>query len=245
MTDAIHQRAMLGVTTLGVDPDDVEGLYRLLGARMKMLERDPSIAGNFAPAMVAPTELGFSVPDLLNFGRDAFLRIGALGQPLICGTEANQGFYLQRILSTLNTNPAAVTAAISTLLVAHLAIAPVIAGVVATIIVGKVAPTSLAALCQTWSAKLTPASPTIPPAGQTTSPPGQTTPPMQPPAEPPGNPPAPPADQTTPPTAQTTPPATPPAEPPGNPPAPPTPPDEPSGNPPPPSGGPPGNPPTT
>jgi hypothetical protein len=227
MTDAIQQRAMVGVTTLGVDPGDEEGLYRLLGSRMKMLERDPSVAGNFAPAMVAPTELGISVPDLLNFGRDAFLRIASLGQPLICGTEANQGFYLQRILTTLNTDTATVTAAVATLLIGQLAIAPAIAGVVATIIVGKVAPNSLAALCKTWGDKIAPAGPaTTPPAEQTTPPAGQTTPP---------------AEQTMPPAGQTTPPAeqtTPPAEPPGNP----LPPAEPPGNPPPPAE-PPGNPP--
>ena len=231
MTDAIQQRAMVGVTTLGVDPGDEEGLYRLLGSRMKMLERDPSVAGNFAPAMVAPTELGFSVPDLLNFGRDAFVRIASLGQPLICGTEANQGFYLQRILTTLNTDTATVTAAVATLLIGQLAIAPVIAGVVATIIVGKVAPTSLAALCKTWGDKVSPAGPaTTPPAGQTTPPADQTTPPADQTT--------PPAEQTTPPADQTTPPETPPAEPPGNPPA------ETPGNAPPPTE-PPGNPPTT
>jgi hypothetical protein len=166
MTDAFQQRAMVGVTSLGVAPDDEEGLYRLLGARMKMLERDPSVAGDFAPRMVAASELGITGSDVVEFGREVFLRIASVARPLICGSEANQGFYLQRILSTLNTNPAAVTTAITTMLVAHLAIAPVIAGVVATIIVGKVAPTTLSALCESWGAKLAPTGPTtIPPAG--------------------------------------------------------------------------------
>ena len=30
MSDAIQQRAMVGVTSLGIAPDDEEGLYRLL-----------------------------------------------------------------------------------------------------------------------------------------------------------------------------------------------------------------------
>jgi hypothetical protein len=194
MTDAFQQRAMVGVTSLGVAPDDEEGLYRLLGARMKMLERDPSVAGDFAPRMVAASELGITGSDVVEFGREVFLRIASVARPLICGSEANQGFYLQRILSTLNTNPAAVTTAITTMLVAHLAIAPVIAGVVATIIVGKVAPTTLSALCESWGAKLAP-------TGPTTTPPAGTTPPAPPssPEEPSGNPP-PPATPGTPPT---------------------------------------------
>lgn len=220
MTDAM-QRAMVAVTSLDVDADDEEALYRLLGTRMKMLERDPSVAGDFAPASLAPTELGFAVPDLLDFGRDAFLRIAGLGQGLVCGTESNQGFYLQRIFSTLNTDAATVTAAVTALLIGQLAIAPMIAGVVATIIVGKVAPKSLAALCQTWGAKVSPAgTTTTPPAAQPTTPPAGTTPPTgtTPPAGQPTTPvqpPAPPADPTAPP-AQPAP--NPPAEPTGNPP---------------------------
>ena len=155
MTDAM-QRAMVGVTQLDVDSDDEEGLYRLLGARLKMLERDPSVAGDFAPATIAPAELGITVPDLLEFGRAAFMRIATLGQGLVCGTEANQGFYLQRIFSAAGTDAATVTAAVAALLIGQLAIAPAVAGVVATIIVGKVAPTSLAALCKVWGEKISP-----------------------------------------------------------------------------------------
>ncbi len=191
MTDAFQQRAMVGVTSLGVAPDDEEGLYRLLGTRMKMLERDPSVAGDFAPRTVGAAELGITGSDVLQFGREVFLRIASVARPLICGSEANQGFYLERILSTLNTNPAAVSAAIATMLVAHLAIAPVIAGVVATIIVGKVAPTSLAALCEAWGAKLEP-------TGPTTTPPAPPAPPA-PPDDPSGNP-TPPANPGNPPT---------------------------------------------
>ena len=135
-------------------PDDEEGLYRLLGMRMRMLERDPSVAGDFAPRSVAPAELGITVPTCSNSAATAFLRIAAIGQTLVCGTEANQGFYLQRLLTTLGTDTATVTAAVATLLIAQLAIAPAVAGVVATIIVGKVAPTSLARCARCGAAKV-------------------------------------------------------------------------------------------
>ena len=185
MTDGMQQ-AMVGITALDVDADDEEGLYRLLGARLKMLERDPSIAGDFAPATIAPTELGITMPDLLEFGRAAFMRIASLGRELVCGADPNQGLHLQRLFAALGTDTATVTAAVATLLIGQLAIAPAIAGVVATIIVGRVAPSSLAALCKAWAAK-------IEPTGQTTTPPtGQPTPPSQPldpPPDPTPNPP--------------------------------------------------------
>ncbi len=199
MTDGM-QRAMVGITALDVDADDEEGLYRLLGARLKMLERDPSIAGDFAPRTIAPAELGITIPDLFDFGRQAFVRIASLGHNLVCGTEANQGFHLQRLLTSLGTDTATVTAAVATLLIGQLAIAPAVAGIVATIIVGKVAPSSLAALCKAWGAKVTPTGQTTTPTGPTTppavptTPPAPTTPPSEPaanppPAEPPANPP--------------------------------------------------------
>lgn len=186
MTDGM-QRAKVGIAALDVDPDDEEGLYRLLGARLQMLERDPSIAGDFAPATISPRDLGITVPDLLEFGRAAFVRIASLGRELVCGTEANQGFHLQRLLASLGTDTATVTAAVATLLIGQLAIAPAVAGVVATIIVGKVAPSSLAALCKAWGAKVDPTGQTTaPPTGQpTTRPPG----PVEPPGDPTPNPP--------------------------------------------------------
>ena len=88
MTDAM-QRMEVAVTRLDVDADDEEALYRLLGMRMKALERDPSIAGDFAPARRAGG-LGITVPDLLEFGQAAFVRIATLGQTIVCGTEAGR-----------------------------------------------------------------------------------------------------------------------------------------------------------
>ena len=49
-----------------------------------------------------------------------------------------------------------VTAGVATLLVGQLAIAPAVAGIVASIVVGKVAPNSVEALCKAWTAKLGP-----------------------------------------------------------------------------------------
>ena len=172
------QRAKVAVAQLDVDADDEEALYRLLGQRLKMLDRDPSVAGDFAPATIAPAELGITVTDLLEFGRAAFVRIAAMGQTLVCGSEANQGFALQRLLSTIGTDVTTVTAAVAGLLIAQLAIAPAVAGIVATIIVGKVAPSSLEALCKVWGAKVgQPAQPPAPaPANQPPNPPAEPTP---------------------------------------------------------------------
>ncbi len=163
-----------------------EELYRLLAARMKAIERDPTTAGNIAPS-VQDAARGIAPADLLKFGKDAFVRISIAGQAVVCGS-ADQGLHLQRLLGSFNTNLSSLTAALTGLLIAQLAIAPAIASVVATLVIGKVAPTSVEALCRAWTAKV---HGTQPPA----TPPGPTTPPAPPPPAP------------TTPTGTTTPPA--------------------------------------
>ncbi len=76
MTDAMHA----AVAAIEVDADDEDALYRTLALHMKSLERNPAVAGAFAPATIAPSELGITVPDLVAFGRNAFLRIATAGQ---------------------------------------------------------------------------------------------------------------------------------------------------------------------
>ena len=70
--------------------------------RIKTVERDPSVAGQFAPSTVAPTELGIAVPDLLGFGRKAFQALATAGHSVICGSNSDAGFHLRRIRSGVN-----------------------------------------------------------------------------------------------------------------------------------------------
>ena len=123
---------------------------------MKTLERDPAIAGQFAPPTMAATELGIAMPDLHALGRKLFENIARAGQSIICGTDSEAGFHLQRLLSSVNMDITTVTAGVATLLVGQLAIAPAVAGIVAAIVVGKVAPNSVEALCTAWTKKLGP-----------------------------------------------------------------------------------------
>ena len=132
--------------------NDEDELYRLLALRLQAIQRDPAAAGSFAPKIQA-SEVGIAPSDLLKIGKEAFARLAVAAQPLVCGTGAD-GFPLQRLLGALSTDVTTVTAAVASLLIAQLAIAPAIAGVVAALVVGKVAPTSVAALCKAWGAKI-------------------------------------------------------------------------------------------
>ena len=121
--------------------------------RLEAIGRDPSHAGQFAPT-VHPAELGIAPLDLLKAGKAAFVRVADAAQPIICGSGASQGLQLQQLLGAFSTNLTTITAAVAGLLITQLAIAPAIASVVATLIVGKVAPKSVDALCRAWGQKI-------------------------------------------------------------------------------------------
>lgn len=134
---------------------DEDELYRQLGRRMALLEQEPQAAGYFNPPASFAEPMGISVDDLLALGRRAFGSVGKLGYQVVCGgADAAGGGHLQRLVSTLGTNPTAITAAVATVLVTQIAIAPAVATIIATLIVGKVAPSSLDGLCKVWQAKL-------------------------------------------------------------------------------------------
>jgi hypothetical protein len=153
MADPMDEARAAVANLADTDEDD---LYRLLALRMKTLERDPAIAGQFAPPTMAATELGIAMPDLHALGRKLFENIARSGQSIICGSDSEAGFHLQRLLSSVNMDITTVTAGVATLLVGQLAIAPAVAGIVAAIVVGKVAPNSVEALCAAWTKKLGP-----------------------------------------------------------------------------------------
>lgn len=146
----IMESAHAAVLELGKSSDD--DLYRLLGIRLKAMERDPQQVAGFAPKIEAK-ELGIAPGDLLGFGKTAFAQLAVAGHGVVCGADA-QGFQLQRLLAAFNTDVNRVTAAVATVLVGQLAMAPAIATIVATLVIGKVAPTSVDALCRVWTKKI-------------------------------------------------------------------------------------------
>ena len=132
---------------------DEDELFRQLGLRMKAIERDPSIAGQFAPSRAALEPMGMSLGDVIAAGRNAFSRLSQSGYGLLCSGGPVQGGHFDAFMATLGTNRMAITAGLATLLVGSIGIAPAIAGVLATLAIGKAAPASLQAICTVWGAK--------------------------------------------------------------------------------------------
>lgn len=134
------------------DSDDEE-LFRQLGLRVKAIERDPSVAGQFAPPRALLEPRGIALGDVIDVGRKAFARLSKSGYGFLCSGGSVQGSHFDALVATLGTNRMAVTAGLATLLVAQVGLAPAIAGVVAALAIGKAAPASLQGICSVWALK--------------------------------------------------------------------------------------------
>jgi hypothetical protein len=133
------------------DADDDE-LFRQLGLRMRAMERDPKLAGHFAPPAAALEPMGMTLGDIITAGRHAFATLSKASYALLCSSGSAGGRF-DAFVDTLGTNRMAITAALATVLVAQIGIAPAIAGVVATLAIGKAAPASMEIMCTMWAGK--------------------------------------------------------------------------------------------
>ena len=70
---------------------DEDDLYRLLALRVRTVERDPTVAGQFAPATMAATgSLGIAVPDLPRWAPLVW-QLARARRSLICARTATRG----------------------------------------------------------------------------------------------------------------------------------------------------------
>jgi hypothetical protein len=94
MADPMDEARAAVANLADTDEDD---LYRLLALRMKTLERNPAIAGQFAPPTMAATELGIPCPtSVLGRSSSGTSRVQASRSS---AGPTRGGFHLQRLLS--------------------------------------------------------------------------------------------------------------------------------------------------
>ncbi len=139
----------------GLQGQDEEELYRLLGTRLAQIEQNPQVAGYFTPPASFAEPMGMSVQDMVALGRRAFGGVGKLGYEVVCGGgNAAAGGHMQQLMTTFGQDPVKVASTVALILGTTIGITPAVAGIVATIIVGKVAPQSLDSLCKVWQTKI-------------------------------------------------------------------------------------------
>ena len=143
---------------LQADPDE---LFKELGLRFEAIKRNPELAGSFElPTESTEEALGLAElgEGLRDFGHRFFERVNREAYSLVCGKESEQTQERKKLLDAFSLGPEAVAASLAALLVAQLGLAPAISAVVAAIVVKLFFKSAYGAMCEVWSAKLSPGS---------------------------------------------------------------------------------------
>ncbi|HEX8320406.1 hypothetical protein [Longimicrobium sp.] len=142
----------------GLLESDEDQLFAELGIRARAMQADPQVAGSYSPQVThSAAEMGV-LDDVRDFGRRVFKRWNVQAWELVCGTDADDSKDRDDFLGAIGVDKSVATAALATLLVSHLALAPAIAAVAAAIIIKRFARPAYEEFCSSWKGSLPAAS---------------------------------------------------------------------------------------
>jgi len=133
--------------------DEVQ-LYEQLGIRAKAIEEDPTIASSFEPQVTYDqARMGFK-EDVLEFGQRLFRRWNVESHKLMCGSAPDDQNSRAELLNAFGVSEIAVAAALTSLLVTNLGLAPALAAVLAVLLVKRFFRPAYEEFCRVWEQKL-------------------------------------------------------------------------------------------
>jgi hypothetical protein len=146
--------AEIGKELLELDEEELE---YLLGERVKAIEEDMQIQGNFQP--IVSYSKSFGPKDALPaIGRRMVYKLRVQAYDLLCGTDPEDVQWRKDILDATKISSGAAVASLAAMFVSGLGIAAALAGVLAALIIKKfVQPTFKAgheAMCEEWKKSL-------------------------------------------------------------------------------------------
>ncbi len=142
------KKAVSRISTLNED-----ALYSELGKRLRMNQSDPRTAVNFEPEKEPEFEtLGFE--QARELGRVFFERVHLQAFNLVCGADAEESKEREQLINAFGIGKEAVASALAAVLVAHLAMAPAVAAVVAVIAIKLFFKPAHGAMCEVWKKNL-------------------------------------------------------------------------------------------
>lgn len=119
---------------------DESQLYEELGIRAAAIERQPEIAGSFAPPVTYDAAAMGPLDSVRDVGRRIFRLWEASAYGLACGTDASDKEDRQSLTDAFGGKSTTVAALMAALLVSHFGMAPAIAAVIAAIVVRRFFP---------------------------------------------------------------------------------------------------------
>ena len=130
-------------------------LQDLLARRALAIGTDESLAGSFQPKFHYDVKtMGTAEENLREYGEQLFNRLNKSCYDLICGQGSSDSSQRSQVLSAFHLTPADLASALTVLLITHLAVAPPLAVVIASLIVTRVGTAAHGALCDVWSKNL-------------------------------------------------------------------------------------------
>jgi hypothetical protein len=133
---------------------DEDELYERLGVTARAMAADPSVAGSFDPIVLYNEPEMEYIENAREFGRRLFRRWNVETYKFICGDDIDDMVDRQELTEAFSINDKAVAAALSSLLVTHVGLAPPLAVVVASLVIRRFARPGHEQFCKVWKSKL-------------------------------------------------------------------------------------------
>jgi hypothetical protein len=137
---------------------DENQLLEELGIRAKAISAAPEAAGSYSPDVVhSAAEMGV-LDDVRDFGRRLFKRWNVQAWELVCGTDEDDTDDRKQLLDSIGVDKTTAAATLAALLVAHLGVAPALAGVIAALVIKRFFRPAYDEFCTSWQGSLPAAS---------------------------------------------------------------------------------------
>jgi hypothetical protein len=133
---------------------DEDQLYQQLGMRSKALAQDPTLAGSFDIKVMYDGAAMGPMEDVIAFGKRIFNIWTVQANKLVCGTEAEDSADRKKLVDALGIGETAVAVALAAIIVTHLGLAPVLAAVIAAIIIKRFFNPVYKEFCTAWTSNL-------------------------------------------------------------------------------------------
>jgi len=128
--------------------DDLDTLYVDLANRREAMKQDPALAGQFDFPLL---EYLGPMEDLSRFGRSYFKRVKKQLLDILCGSDAENAKERDDLVKAILSGREAVAAAMASLLVTALGVAPLLAAPLAVLIVKLIFQPALETICDELS----------------------------------------------------------------------------------------------
>ena len=133
---------------------DSDQLYAELGLRLKAFEADPTNAGSFDSSATFDAPFAGPFDALREFGQVFFERFSLDAYGLVCGSDTKNASERKKLLDALNLGETAFAATLVGALIGTFGMAPVLASVVAALIVRLFFRNAQGAMCAVWKKSL-------------------------------------------------------------------------------------------